>query len=180
MSPAMFIESEHFSNEAKAKKIINLISEFEKMGVDTILKRTRDRDIKLVRQTCQFFIKKYTTMTLKDIGKFTGGYDHATIIHSCKVVEDECVFYATFSSKINAIDTMIREFFNIDPPKRYYKTINQTNISHHVLKRINYNINKPLPTKEICEMYNIDASSIFNIKRDSISPKSRLKQVLND
>jgi|TARA_S200002703_G_scaffold36645_1_gene31708 hypothetical protein len=180
LSPATFIESKHFSNEAKAKKIMNLISEFEGLEIDIILKRTRKRNIRLVRQTCQFFVKKYTAISLKGIGRITGGYDHATIIHSCKVIEDECVFDAAFSSRISTIDTMIREMFNIVPPKRFYKTINQTNISHHVLKRINYNINKPLPTKEICKIHNTDAASIFNIKRDAINPKSRLKHILND
>ena len=32
---------------------------------------------------------RYTTVSLKDIGEMLGGYDHTTVIHSARTIQDQ-------------------------------------------------------------------------------------------
>mgnify|MGYP000026362171 FL=1 len=53
-----------------------------------ITSASRKRNFVLPRHVVCHFIKKYTLMSLKDIGWFMGGRDHSTIIHSITAIDN--------------------------------------------------------------------------------------------
>jgi chromosomal replication initiator protein len=51
--------------------------------------KKRTKEIVLPRQIAMYLSKQMTSMSLNDIGKNFGGKNHATVIYSCKQVEDK-------------------------------------------------------------------------------------------
>ena len=49
--------------------------------------QTRKREILIPRQALQYWLKNNTQLTLSEIGKMTGGKDHATVLHSTRQIE---------------------------------------------------------------------------------------------
>ncbi len=93
-------------NEEMAKNILrDLIEEDEKpVTTDLIQKvvcehfalkladmkaKKRTKEVALPRQIAMYLSKQMTSMSLNDIGKNFGGKNHATVIYSCKQVEDK-------------------------------------------------------------------------------------------
>lgn len=93
-------------NEEMAKNILrDLIEEDEKpVTTDLIQKvvcehfalkladikaKKRTKEIALPRQIAMYLSKQLTSLSLNDIGKNFGGKNHATVIYSCKQVEDK-------------------------------------------------------------------------------------------
>lgn len=54
--------------------------------VDSILTKTRKREIVQARQITMYFAKKLTNSSLAVIGQQCGNKDHATVLHACKTI----------------------------------------------------------------------------------------------
>lgn len=178
LSPPMWKENKFHTDNLRAQEIIKIVTDNEGVSTEDILRKTRKREILSVRQICQYFIKQYTKYSLRETGEITGGYDHATILHSCSVVENLSQTDAAFRGKINAIDIDIRESLNIEVPKRYYKSVSETNFKPHIIRSLYHNLIKPTPVRDVMERYKTDRESIFNIKSDATRPNSPLKEIL--
>jgi chromosomal replication initiator protein len=66
----------------------NSLSALHGISVEQIKSRTRKREIIELRQMAQYLVKKHHRFSLKTIGKATGGYDHSTVIHSIRLVDE--------------------------------------------------------------------------------------------
>jgi len=71
-----------------------------------------------VKARCMFywFAKRYTTMSLQEIGGMVGGLDHSTIIHGLNITEDYIRQNKDFARKLKAYDDYILANF-INPKK---------------------------------------------------------------
>jgi len=97
---------------SKKEIIILIICEWFDVPREQLNKRSRLRKYVIPRQICMYFLKQYTTMSLKEIGVVFGGRDHATAIHSIKTIK-ELMFYDEFKKDINLIDyKIIRKLFD--------------------------------------------------------------------
>ena len=67
--------------QAKVIEIF-LLDHFKIDKKEDVYMRIRNREIIRVRQVIQFFMSFYADMNLQTIGFVTGGFDHATILHS--------------------------------------------------------------------------------------------------
>jgi chromosomal replication initiator protein len=56
-------------------------------SVEEIKSKKRSKDLAFVRHLAIYLMKKITDKSLRDIGKFFGGRDHATIIHALERME---------------------------------------------------------------------------------------------
>ncbi len=56
--------------------------------VPTLLLKRRHNSVVLNRQSWQHALRTLTDMSLQEIGMFTGGYDHTTIMSSIRAVDD--------------------------------------------------------------------------------------------
>lgn len=66
--------------------IIYKVSEY--YNVTDIRLKTRKREILIPRQFAQYYAKNNTRHSLAVIGSYIGGKDHATVMHSCKVINN--------------------------------------------------------------------------------------------
>ncbi len=76
------------SFEYTVKRIIEVVSSHYGITEQQLKSRARRRDIVLPRQICMYFIRNKTSIGLRNIGKFFGGCDHTTVIHSAKTVSN--------------------------------------------------------------------------------------------
>lgn len=52
-----------------------------------LIGKSRKRELVILRQLVMFLAKKYTSMSVTQIGRDMGGRDHSTVLHSCDMVE---------------------------------------------------------------------------------------------
>jgi len=77
------------------------------VSMDDINLKTRRREVVQVRQVAMYFAKKYTRNSLSVIGSGIGGKDHATVLHSCKTVNNLYDTNKHFRSHIDELDLLV-------------------------------------------------------------------------
>lgn len=75
--------------------------------------KTRKREIVKSRQIIQFFCKEFNVGSLSFIGKNIGGKDHATVLHSCKAVNNMIDTDKKFREDVEEIKKRIDAELNI-------------------------------------------------------------------
>jgi chromosomal replication initiator protein len=56
-------------------------------SVEDIKSKSRSKDLAFVRHLAIFLMKRFTDKSLRDIGRFFGGRDHATVMHALEKME---------------------------------------------------------------------------------------------
>lgn len=69
--------------------IQKVVCEHFALKLADIKARKRTKEVALPRQIAMYLSKQLTSLSLNDIGKNFGGKDHATVIYSCKQIEDK-------------------------------------------------------------------------------------------
>ena len=67
----------------------NAVCNYYNMKPETLVTRSRKREIVVARQVAMYLTKKHTSMALAGIGSLLGRYDHATVLHACKTIEGQ-------------------------------------------------------------------------------------------
>ena len=73
--------------------------------------KKRTNKLVCVRQLFCYFARKYTNMSLREIGNIVN-YDHCTVIHSLKVVNNEIEIYPMMKLKIERYSKIIEMEIN--------------------------------------------------------------------
>lgn len=68
--------------------IKRIVSIEQHIDQETLVSKTRKKEVVQARQIAMYFAKEYTTASLTTIGWEIGGKDHATVLHSCKTVNN--------------------------------------------------------------------------------------------
>jgi len=69
-------------------EITAIVCKYFDVTIEKVKAKTRKREIVLARQFAMYFTKLNTGMSLSDIGKYFGGRDHTTVIHSRETIKD--------------------------------------------------------------------------------------------
>lgn len=83
------------------------VFKYNKIPIESIDDKTRKREIVECRQIAHYFSKKYTKKSLAVIGLKIGKKDHATVLHSCKTVNDLIDTDIEFRNKIKQIEKLL-------------------------------------------------------------------------
>ncbi|PHJ59297.1 hypothetical protein VF04_36765 [Nostoc linckia z7] len=87
------------------------VCELFNVSVDKLFIKTRKADIVAPRQVCMYLAKKYVRYsTLKLIGDHYGGFDHTTIVHSIKLVENRRATEKEYDQHIDEIELYLKGF----------------------------------------------------------------------
>ena len=78
-------------------------SEHFNVKISDLRSNRRLRNIAHARQVCMYIAKLLTQKSLLEIGKFFGGRDHATVIHSVKRIENLIKHDAQVAEDIHAV-----------------------------------------------------------------------------
>jgi len=72
-----------------ADGIVKAVSDYFGVKPADIKGKKRTKEIANARQIAMYIVKQLTPLSLSDIGRAFGGKDHATVIYSCKQIEDK-------------------------------------------------------------------------------------------
>jgi chromosomal replication initiator protein len=92
---------------SKSNVINNAVSQVFEIPKESMMERTRKREVVEPRQVAMYFHKKYTKYGVNSIGKLFGGYHHATVLHACKTVESLCQVDKIFANKVRLVKLLI-------------------------------------------------------------------------
>ncbi|NDV59277.1 chromosomal replication initiator protein DnaA [Bacteroides sp. 519] len=98
-------------SETKVITIDNIIDAVCKhFNIDTtvIHTKSRKRDVVQVRQIAMYLAKKHTDSSSSKIGQLIGGKDHATVLHACRIVKDQCDVDKALKADIESIETTLK------------------------------------------------------------------------
>ncbi|KAA6334437.1 Chromosomal replication initiator protein DnaA [termite gut metagenome] len=89
--------------------IIEVVCEHLGLEPATIHTDSRKREIAQARQIAMFLAKKYTNFSSSKIGKLIGNKNHATVLHACKVVQQQSEVDKKFLSDIRSIEASLKK-----------------------------------------------------------------------
>ncbi|MBK7359991.1 MAG: chromosomal replication initiator protein DnaA [Saprospiraceae bacterium] len=75
------------NQELTVESIAKIVCDQYKIPVERLVGKSRQRQIVMARQTAMYFTKQYTQKSLKQIGEYFGGKDHATVLYSCNMAK---------------------------------------------------------------------------------------------
>jgi len=100
-------------NKGKLNKVYGDAVDFVSnlVGVDPIemIKQNRRRDLSTARHALAYYMRKHTDLSLQHIGKLMGGRHHATILHSCKLIEESAPYNFYIRTIKESIDCLVVE-----------------------------------------------------------------------
>ncbi len=71
--------------------------------VDGLVSKKRTKELTVPRQVAMYLIRELLDLPLVEIGKFFGGRDHSTVIHSIQKVEEDIRSDEQFRARVEAI-----------------------------------------------------------------------------
>ena len=95
-------------HEVSMDYIQKVTCDFFKTPVSEMFTSTRKRSVVQIRQTVMFFAKKYTVLSLAQIGERCGGKDHATVLHACRTITNMMETDKDFKEKMEEIDRIFK------------------------------------------------------------------------
>ena len=69
--------------------IRNIVCDHFKIPVESVLSKSRKKEVVQARHIAMYFAKMLTNDSLSSIGDVIGKRDHATVLHACKTVKDQ-------------------------------------------------------------------------------------------
>jgi chromosomal replication initiator protein len=94
--------------------IRNEVADYFRLKPDSLNKRTRLRTYLWPRQIAIYFTREYTSFGYADIAKLFGLKNHATAIHSVKVVASDVRYDRRKENQVNLIKLNILNHGNIN------------------------------------------------------------------
>lgn len=94
-------------NNITIEKIQKTVCDYFNITRDTLLSRSRKRNIVQARQIAMYECRNLINCSLSTIGSEIGGKDHATVLHACTTVSDLMSTDKTFRQYVTDIEKML-------------------------------------------------------------------------
>lgn len=102
-----FLESDHTPNTGYNKIILAVANHYGRT-IEELKSKSRKKVTREPRQVAMYFLKKFTSLSLAEIGlRFFK--DHATVIHSIKVINGQVEYDRIFKERVNQIEKEVLE-----------------------------------------------------------------------
>ncbi len=89
------------------KEVIKLITDFYNVSEDSILDKTRKKEVVKPRQVIMYILREDFNVSFPSIGDKLGGRDHTTVIHSCEKIKGELKTNSVLVNEISQIRAMM-------------------------------------------------------------------------
>ena len=96
------------SHEISVDYIQKVVCDYFKVSISNMFSASRKRDIVQARQVTMYFVKKYTELSLAQVGVHCGNKDHATVLHACRTVENLKTSDKKYRDQLEDIDKILR------------------------------------------------------------------------
>lgn len=100
------IVGEH-ENDLTIEKVQKAVCEYFNITRDTLLSKSRKRQIVQARQIAMYMSRNLINCSLATIGAELGGKDHATVLHACTTVSDLMTIDKSFKQYVTDIERML-------------------------------------------------------------------------
>lgn len=97
-------------NEVLLNKIKAIICEGEKIHESVVFSHIRKGEIVFARQLIMYFAKKHNLGSEAVIGQLCGGFDHASVNHAAKIINNYIDTNPVKKNRIYTYDSIIRGF----------------------------------------------------------------------
>ena len=94
-------------NDLSIDKVQKVVCEYFNITRDTLLSKTRKRQIVQARQIAMYMSRSLINCSLSTIGAEIGGKDHATVLHACTTVADLMATDKTFKQYVTDIEKLL-------------------------------------------------------------------------
>ena len=94
-------------NDITIDKVQKVVCDYFNITRDTLLSKTRKRQIVQARQIAMYMSRSLINCSLSTIGAEIGGKDHATVLHACTTVSDLMSTDKTFKQYVSDIEKML-------------------------------------------------------------------------
>lgn len=94
--------------ELSPEKIKEVVCGYFSVSEDSVASKSRVRDVANARHIAMYLSKQMTKKSLSEIGRVIGGRDHATVLHSCSVVNDLMETDKDFRSHVEEIERLLK------------------------------------------------------------------------
>ena len=94
-------------NDMTIDKVQKTVCEYFNITRDTLLSKSRKRQIVQARQIAMYMSRNLVGCSLATIGAESGGKDHATVLHACTTVTDLMSTDRTFRQYVTDIENML-------------------------------------------------------------------------
>lgn len=88
--------------------IIDAVCKHFDIEASIIHTKSRKREVVQVRQIAMYLAKKHTDSSSSKIGQLIGSKDHATVLHACKIVKEQCEVNKVFRADIESLETALK------------------------------------------------------------------------
>ena len=88
-------------------RIIKSINRHYPYSLNELRSKKRNKNLVLARQVAMFLMKKLTGKSLRDIGSFFGGRNHATVKHAVHKIQNHSEAHPTFLHQLQRIEKEI-------------------------------------------------------------------------
>ncbi|KAA6334272.1 Chromosomal replication initiator protein DnaA [termite gut metagenome] len=88
--------------------IIDTVCKHFELDPAAIHTKSRRREVVQVRQVAMYLAKKHTDSSSSKIGQLIGNKDHATVLHACKIVREQCEVDRSFRANIENIELSLK------------------------------------------------------------------------
>jgi len=94
-------------NDITIDKVQKVVCDYFNITRDTLLSKTRKRQIVQARQIAMYMSRSLINCSLSTIGAEIGGKDHATVLHACTTVNDLMSTDKTFKQYVTDIEKIL-------------------------------------------------------------------------
>ena len=94
--------------EISLEKIQATVCEYFNITRESLISKTRKREISQARQIAMYLGRNLTKKSLASIGNEIGGRDHATVLHACNTVSDLIETDRNFKQYVSDIERRLR------------------------------------------------------------------------
>ena len=88
--------------------ILDKVCNYFNVKQEDVYTECRKQPVAQVRQIAMYLAQKHTNLSLARIGALIGKRTHATVLHSCNVVEDRLHVDKNFKSKMDEIEKLLK------------------------------------------------------------------------
>jgi len=94
----------HKDEKVTIDKIKSVVCDYYKLKPEVLERKSRLRAVVQARQLSMYLSKRYTNSSLSCIGTHIGKKNHATVLYSCKVVENMLVTDKDFKNQVEEVE----------------------------------------------------------------------------
>lgn len=92
------------NQKRKGNAIKKATSKVTEIPINEMISPSRKREVVNARQIAQYVMKRKTKLSLSMIGRITGGLKHCSVMHSCKVINNELAYDNDLKQTIELIE----------------------------------------------------------------------------